>query len=262
MRRSTAASVIGRPVSVNGYRLGMTSALAPLLELSGVDEALASARSAVDEALRHRALRRSGGPLAAEIGLRSAVASAALEGHRYELDEVRAGTVTDPVVQGALRVSAALDSLAPRWTTAPRQALAKLHLLAARDCVDADELGRPIGGGARLDLLCSLIAAPAGVPALLRAAVVHGELLAIRPFAGPSGVVARAAARLTLIADGLDPRGLVAPELGHLAREPEYVGTVNAFSTGTPDGVRSWVKHCGAAVETAAADLTAIADAM
>ena len=79
------------------------------------------------------------------------------------------------------------------------------------------------------------------MPALLRAAVVHGELLALRPFAGPNGVVARAAARLTLIADGLDPRGLVAPEIGHLAREPEYVGTANAFSTGTPDGVRSWL---------------------
>src|SRR4029453_10765198 len=172
----------------------MTSALAPLLELRDVDSALTSARAAVDAALRHRALRRSGGPLAAEIGLRSAVASAALEGHLFELNEVRAGTITDPVVQGALRVSAALDGLAPRWTLAPRQVLAKLHLLAARDCVSPDELGRPSTGAARLDLLCAVIADPGGLPALLRAAVVHGELLAVRPFAGPSGVVARAAA--------------------------------------------------------------------
>jgi hypothetical protein len=238
----------------------MTSALAPLLELRDVDPALTSARTAVDAALRHRALRRSGGPLAAEIGLRSAVASAALEGHPFELDEVRAGTVTDPVVQGALRVSAALDGLAPRWTIAPRQALAKLHLLAARGSVDEDELGRPTSGAARLDVLCAVIAEPAGMPALLRAAVVHGELLAVRPFAGPSGVVARAAARLTLIADGLDPRGLIAPEIGHHAREPEYVGTANAFSTGTADGVRSWLKHCAAAVELAAAELSTLAD--
>jgi len=63
----------------------------------------------------------------------------------------------------------------------------------------------PLRGGGRLDTLFALLVdPPGGVPALLRAAVVHGELLALRPFAGPSGVVARAAARLTLIADGLD----------------------------------------------------------
>jgi hypothetical protein len=90
--------------------------------------------------------------------------------------------------------------------------------------------------------------------------VVHGELMALRPFAGPSGVVARAAGRLTLIADGLDPRGLIAPELGHLAREPEYVGSANAFSTGTTDGIRAWLRHCAAAVTEAAAQLSALAD--
>jgi hypothetical protein len=235
--------------------------LAPLLALPDVDPALTAARTAVDEALRHRALRRSGGPLAAEIGLRSAVASAALEGHPFDLDEVRAGTVTDPVLQGALRVSAALDGLAPRWTRSPRQVLARLHLLAARDVVDRDELGRPIAPSARLDTLFLVIAGETGTPALLRAGVVHGELMALRPFAGPSGVVARAAARLTLIADGLDPRGLIAPDLGHREREPEYVGTLNAFSSGTPDGVRSWLRHYAAAVVSSAAELTSLADA-
>jgi hypothetical protein len=245
----------------------VTSALVPLLALPQVEPALSEARAAVDEALRHRALRRSGGPIAAEIGLRSAVASAALEGHHYDLDEVRGGAVTDPVVQGALRVSAALDGLAGSLQTAPRQVLARLHLLAARGCagVDDDSLGRPVAApevAARLDSLCSvLVGRASGSPALLRAAVAHGELMALRPFAGPSGVVARAAARLTLIADGLDPRGLVAPELGHLAREPEYVGTANAFATGTPDGVRSWLKHCAAATRTATDQLITLADA-
>jgi hypothetical protein len=237
----------------------LTQLLAPLLALPDVDPALSSARAAVDEALRHPAMRRSGGPLAAEIGLRSAVASAALEGHPYDLDQVRAGTVTDPVVQGALRVSAALDGLAPRWSRSPRQVLARLHLLAARDLVPADELGRPLQPSPRLDTLLLVIAGKADTPALLRAAVVHGELMALRPFAGPAGVVARAAARLTLIADGLDPRGLIAPELGHHEREPEYVGTLNAFSAGTPDGVRSWLRHYAAAVTHAATVLTDLA---
>jgi hypothetical protein len=238
-----------------------------------VAPALASARSAADAALRHPALRRSGGALAAEVGLRSAVASAALEGFGYDVADVRAGTVTDPVVQGAVRVSAALASLAQRWTTAPRQVLAQLHLLAARDLVADSSLGRPsapadghLGQVAaavarRLDLLCDLIARRDGTPALLRAAVVHGELLALHPFAGPNGVVARAAARLTLIADGFDPRGLIAPEVGHLAREPEYVGSANAFATGTPDGLRAWLRHCATAVEQAAAHLGTLADA-
>ena len=79
---------------------------------------------------------------------------------------------------------------------------------------------------------------------------------------GPNGVVARGAARLTLIADGLDPRGLLAPELGHLEREPEYLGSSNAFATGTPDGVRSWLRHCATAAEIAAARLSSLADAV
>jgi hypothetical protein len=236
--------------------------LAPLLGLADVPEAVRSAGEAVDAALRHPALRRRGGVLAAEAGLRSAAASAALEGHRFDIEDVRAGTVTDPVVQGALRVSAALDGLAGRWRTAPRQVLARLHVLAARGCVGPDALGRPVASpevSARLEALCDLAAAPEReVPAVLRAAVVHGELLALRPFAGPSGVVARAAGRLTLIADGLDPRGLLAPEVAHLAREPEYTGCANGFASGTRDGVRSWLRHCAAAVRAAAEALGSV----
>jgi hypothetical protein len=238
----------------------MASPLAPLLQLRDVADSLVAARAAVDDALRHGALRRSGGPLAAEIGLRSAVASAALEGSPHELDDVRAGTVTDPVLQGAVRVSSALAGLAETWTATPRQALAKLHLLAARDVVAADSLGRPERSVERLDVLCVLISRPDGAPALLRAAVVHGELLAARPFAGPNGVVARAAGRLTLMAEGFDPRGLIAPELGHLAREPEYVGAANTFATGTPDGLRVWLRHCAAATELAAQELASLAE--
>jgi len=237
-------------------------ALTPLLELADVRSALADARAAVDKALRHPALRRSAGPVAAEAGLRSAVASAALEGHRYELDAVRAGTVTDPVLQGALRVARELDGMAQLWPKVPRQVLARVHVLAGRDAVEDGMLGRPVSAEVmpRLSGLLTLVPGLHTVPTLLLASVVHGELLALRPFAGPSGVVARAAARLTLVAGGLDPRGLLAPEVGHLAREPEYLGAANAFATGTPDGLRAWVKHCAAAVELAAAEVTTIAD--
>jgi hypothetical protein len=218
----------------------------------------------VDRALRHRALRRHGGQVAAEVSLRSAVASAALEGYGHEREAVRAGTVTDPVLQGALRVAGALPGLADLWPRAPRQALARLHVLAAREVVPQDALGRPAAGDpradARLDGLAGLVAGGTGASPLVLAAVVHGELLALRPFAGPSGVVARAAARLTLLSTGLDPRGLVAVDVGHHEREPEYVGAAGAFATGTPDGLRSWLRHYAAAVEVGAERLVLIAD--
>nr|WP_205861196.1 oxidoreductase [Planosporangium flavigriseum] len=237
-----------------------------MLELADVSAALDHARQAADAAMRHRALRRSGGEVAAEAGLRSAVASAALEGHAYELEQVRAGVVTDPIVQGALRVSVALDGLTATWQRSPRQALARLHVLAARGVVDEAELGRPVADpavAARLDALAELVAGlgdgqPGSAPALLQAAVVHGELLALRAFAGPNGVVARAAGRLTLMSAGLDPRGLLPVDSGHRAREPEYVGAAGAFATGTPDGLRSWFRHYAAAVEVGAAELTDI----
>ncbi|MEV4811110.1 oxidoreductase [Micromonospora avicenniae] len=240
-----------------------TDPLAPLLELADVAPAAQQARERFDEALGHRALRRHGGQVAAEVSLRSAVASAALEGYAYDREAVRAGTVTDPVLQGALRVAGALPGLIELWPKAPRQALARLHVLAARDVVPEPELGRPLADpvvGARLDNLAALVAGGTRVSPLVLAAVVHGELLALRPFAGPSGVVARGAARLVLLASGTDPRGLLPVDVGHHEREPEYVGSAGAFATGTPDGLRSWLRHYMNAVEVGAAELTRIGD--
>ncbi|GHJ10622.1 hypothetical protein TPA0907_49890 [Micromonospora humidisoli] len=240
-----------------------TDPLAPLLALADIAPAVERARERVDQAMRHRALRRHGGQVAAEVGLRSAVASAALEGYDHEREAVRAGTVTEPVLQGALRVAGALPGLTELWPKAPRQALARLHVLAARDVVAEAELGRPVADpvvAARLDGLAGLVAGGTTVSPLLLAAVVHGELLNLRPFAGPSGVVARAAARLVLMSRGFDPRGLVAVDVGHRERQPEYVGAAGAFATGTPDGLRSWLRHYLSAVEVGADQLTVVGD--
>jgi hypothetical protein len=236
--------------------------LSPLLALADVSGAVDGARSVVDRALRHRALRRQGGVVAAEVSLRSAAASAALEGHGYDREAVRAGVVTDPVVHGAVRVAAALPGLVETWRRAPLQVLARLHVLAARGVVDAANAGRPAraSAGPRLSAVAHLVTGGSAAPPLVLAAVVHGELLALDAFPGPNGLVARGAARLVLLASGFDPRGLVAPEVGHLAREPEYVGAARAFATGTPDGVRSWLRHCATALELGAAELTAVCD--
>jgi len=237
-------------------------ALAPLLDLPDIAPAIADARTAVDDALRHRALRRSGGVVAAEAGLRSAVASAALSGHAYAVEEVRAGTVLDPVLQGALRIAQQMPALAETFPKAPRQVLARMHSLAASGVLDEAHLGRPVADpvvAARLNTLCELVVAGAGDP-IVRAAVVHGELLALNAFAEGNGVVARAAARATLISSGFDLRGLIVVDLGHREREPEYVGSAHAFATGTVDGVRSWLKHYAAAITIGAAEFTRIAD--
>lgn len=253
------------PTGRYGCLVTPTDPLAHLLELADVHPAFGAARESVDAALRHRALRRHGGRVAAEVSLRAAVASAALEGSGYDREAVRGGTVTDPVVQGALRVAGAVGGLVDLWPRAPRQVLARLHLLAARGVVPDDALGRLDGApglGQRLDGLAVLVAGNTVTPPLLLAAVVHAELLALRPFAGPAGLVARAAARLTLIGRGLDPRGLVGVEVGHLEREPEYVGAAGAYATGTPDGVRSWLRHYAAAVQVGAAGIAEVGDAV
>jgi hypothetical protein len=265
-----------------------TDPLAPLLDLADVAPAFEAAREAVDAALRHRALRRQGGAVAAEVSLRAAVASAALEGNEHDIDTVRAGAVADPVLQGALRVAEGVFGLVDIWPRAPRQVLARLHLLAARGVVPDAQLGRlltspaesgpaesgpagsgPAGSGParsgaevarRLDALAGLVAGNDRTPPLLLAAIVHAELITLRPFAGPAGVVARAAARITLISRGFDPRGLVGVEVGHFQRAPEYVGAAGAYATGTPDGLRSWLRHYASAIEVGAAEIAAIGD--
>jgi hypothetical protein len=234
----------------------MMDPLAPLLNLADIADAVKGARAAVDGAYKHPALRRKGGPVAAEISLRCAVASASLHSPGYQLELVRAGTVLDPVLQGALRVAEALPAMTARWETAPRQVLARLHVLAATGLLPAQALGRP---SASLDGVCSHILARSGDP-IIRAAVVHGELLALNAFESVNGILARAAARLTLVASGLDPRGLIATEVIHLAREPEYIGAAGAFATGTPDGIRSWLKHCTTAITQGAAVITEVGD--
>ncbi|MBB5871309.1 hypothetical protein F4553_004688 [Allocatelliglobosispora scoriae] len=241
----------------------MTDPLAPLLQLPDVEAAVVRARAAVDGALKHWSLRKKGGPVAAEVSLRAAVASAALSDHRYATEEVRTGAVLDPVVQGSLRVAEALPGMVELWPKVPRQALARLHLLAATGVLPESELGRPVADpvvAARLEALSELVIAAEGEP-IIRAAVVHGELLALRAFEGANGVVARAAARLTLVSSGFDARGVIAVEEGHMRREPEYVGAANAFATGTPDGLRSWLRHYTTAIEEGVGVFTEIADA-
>ena len=211
--------------------------------------------------LWHEALRSDNTHVAAEVALHDASAMLALEGYDCDVERLRSGDFSDPIVSGALRVVEALPSLVDVWAISPRYVLAKLHLLASRDFPDSGhdfEPGRievDEMGSARIDAMCALVASPTKeIPAALTAAVVHGELLAVKPFPVANDLVARGAARLALASKGLDPKLLITVNAGHLDRHPEYVGAQRAWSTGTPDGVRSWLKHYGKALEAGAAE--------
>lgn len=257
----------------------MTHPLAAIAELPGVPQAVREARQAVDRLYRHRVLRRRSPEVSAESALRGARASAALCGVEVPLGSLRSGEVRDPVVQGALRVSAEVGALGPTWRTAPRQVLARLHALAAADLVEADRLGRPrpagVGVGdryglgeapgpdavaARLNGLVELVTKAGNVPAVVLGAIVHAELAVVRPFGVADGLVARAAERLTLVEFGLDPKSLAVIEVGH--RDLPYGEGLRAYLSGTAKGVAEWVIRCASAVVAGAREATAVCEAL
>jgi hypothetical protein len=260
---------------VTGAPRTSSDPLDALTALPGVADAVEAAREAVERLLRHRVLRRGGALVAAESSLRGARASAALEGADVPLAAARAflrdgsrlAPGPDPaVVVGALRVSAELTGLVPTWRRAPLQALARVHLLAASDLVPAGELGRPRGDAevsARLVALAGLAASPSSAPAVVAAAVVHGELLALRPFGTCDGVVARAAGRLVLLQRSLDSAGMSVPEVGHLELGADaYADAAAGYAVGTAQGVRRWVIHVAQAVALGAREGIAVCEAV
>jgi len=238
----------------------MPDPLKPLLDLEGVAAAAKSAQDAVFAVHRLPANLRSGAATAAEASVRAARASAGIDGANPELPAD--GAVADPILAGALRVGEQLESLLPTWRRAPMQALARLHLLAAADLVtDVDALGRPRVGGPRLEMLAELVAGGTSVPGPVLTAVVHGELLALKPFGSADGVVARAAARLSMVATGLDPKSLTVPEVACFRRVPKYLELAEGFASGTPEGVRAWILFCCESFEAGAREAKSISDA-
>ncbi|MGP4109403.1 oxidoreductase [Streptomyces sp. 4N509B] len=272
-----------------------------LAGLPGVAEAVDAARAAVDRLYRHRMMRRRSPEIAAEAALRGARASAALAGADWPLEEVRRRSdfgADDEArtVGAALRVTGEAGRLSGVWRGSPLRVLARLHLLAAGgEGVPAETVGRPRqtgetpreegpGGGtsgaraassalgappeapevtARLDALAALVVGDTRAPALVTAAVVHGELLTLRPFVSHNALVARAAARIALVAGGLDPKSVAPPEVGHAESGPEaYGAALGGYASGTAAGVAEWIVHCAQAVTLGVRESTAVCEAM
>jgi len=126
-----------------------------------------------------------------------------------------------------------------------------------------DLLGRPRpdpATGPRLAALADVVAA-APWPAPVMVAVVQGELLALRPFGSADGVVARAAGRLAMMSSGLDPDGLVVPEVAYLRFGPRYRSAAREFWAGEASGVTAWLLLVCDALIAGAREGGSIADA-
>ena len=118
--------------------------------------------------------------------------------------------------------------------------------------------------GARLTLLADLVAEPLPpqVPALVLAAVVHGEVLALRPFDRGNGPVARAVFRHLLTSGGVDPVGVVVPEAQWAGEPNVYLAAAAGFATGTAEGVAHWLRYCARSVVSGAVAGRTVADAV
>jgi Fic family protein len=138
--------------------------------------------------------------------------------------------------------------LLPVLSSAPLQALARLHALAGKGILDDDRLGRPVSPEAadRLATLGRTIATTK-VPALMVAALVHAELVTVAPFGSHNGIVARAAERLVLVGRGVDPASLTVPEAGHLALRAEYESNLRGYRDGGRNGLHSWLLYAAEA---------------
>ncbi|MEV7418710.1 oxidoreductase [Streptomyces sp. NPDC089919] len=264
--------------------------LAALAGLPGVTESVDSVRKAVDRVYGHRVMRRRSGEITAEAALRGARGNAALSGADWALEEVRRRTdfgADDEAraVGAALRLAAEAGQLLSIWRQSPLRVLARLHLVAAGGA-GTDErdamIGRPRLAGepvaeplvsfplpaadevaGRLEGLSEVIIAGGSAPALVTAAVVHGELMALRPFGSYNGLVARTAERIVMINSGLDPKGVCPGEVGHAELGSEaYLAALEGYLSGTAEGMAAWIAHCGRAIGLGARESMAVCEAL
>ncbi|MFE0101367.1 oxidoreductase [Streptomyces sp. NPDC059009] len=269
--------------------MSTTDPLAALGALPGAADSVDSVRKAVDRVYGHRIMRRRSNEITSEAALRGARGSAALSGADWALEEVRrrsdfSGDGEARTLGAALRLTAEAGQLLSIWRQSPLRVLARLHLVAAAEAdasagrprladepvdepVDEPLVELPVPDAdevaGRLEGLSELIIAGSEAPALVTAAVVHGELLSLRPFGSHNGLVARAAERIVLVGSGLDPKSVCPAEAGHaeLGRAA-YVAALDGYASGTPEGMAAWIAHCGRAVELGVRESTAVCEAL
>lgn len=264
-----------------------------------IAQTITDVREACTQLRWHEGLRRRTAEAAAESRVRGAVSSAYLDGAEVAgsagsvplVRDLMRGAMSWPdrlgpveqITRAAVRATAATEQMTNAALAAPLQMLARLHLAAAGDLIDPAAVGRPRRAGEsceelvelgppvpaeqipeRLDGIVGMCAAIRdGVPTALVAALVHAEVLAVRPFVAGNGLVARAAERVIVGVGGLDPTGVAVPESGHVGGPgANYVGAAAGYATAGVDGLRLWLDHWGQAMVRATAHGARIADAV
>jgi Fic family protein len=99
-----------------------------------------------------------------------------------------------------------------------------------------------------MNSLVELLTRHTSAPAIVVGGVVHAEIAVVAPFGDASGLIARAAEHLVLVAAGLDPYGVIVVEAGHAENAARYSGALEAYAEGSVAGVKAWLLRCAAAV--------------
>jgi Fic family protein len=99
-----------------------------------------------------------------------------------------------------------------------------------------------------MNSLGELLTRETSAPAIVVGAVTHAEIAVVAPFADASGLIARAAEHLVLIAAGVDPYGVIVVEAGHAESGATYQAALEAYANGSLVGVKNWLFRCAGAV--------------
>lgn len=92
----------------------------------------------------------------------------------------------------------------------------------------------------RLAQIVALIDTP-NLPALVRVALVHAEMLTVRPFALANGALGRLLVRHLSVRDGLDPTGVSVSDY-YAGRVPgAYAEAAQAYASASLEGVVAWI---------------------
>ena len=123
---------------------------------------------------------------------------------------------------------------------------------AALEGAGLREIGKPLLEGGpgpnlggqelreRLAQIVALIDTP-NLPALVRVALVHAEMLTVRPFALANGALGRLLVRHLSVRDGLDPTGVSVSDY-YAGRVPgAYAEAAQAYTSASLEGVVAWI---------------------
>jgi hypothetical protein len=255
--------IVSKPPN-SAYRVCDLEGLTSIASQPEVVDLVAQVVERIDAIYMERGLNRAE---AAEKSLmRGAWATAAMEGAEYPWGEMASLAVArdEPlvmVVRAAMRATTSAVGAVGDRALGAFGVIAKIGAAAGSGFVDEAMLGQPrvdsvaddplhigqlpdvVEMHQRLGAIAKVWSAPAEIPTLVLAGVIHAELALARPFAWGSGLVARAVPRYLFISRGLDPAGVLSPEMAlWRAGRTSYVRALQARRGSLSDWVKWWLQ--------------------